>query len=458
MPAASKLVWDKIAEPALASALVSDELAALASEVGLPRIRDAETPRQDAEGLLRIGAEVEHALLIQYLYAAYSLDPAVSAGSDWQFLLLDVARQEMAHLITVQNLLLAIGAKPHFERDPFPQDSPLFPFPLRLEPLSRHSIAKYLAAEMPLLDRLPRDERDETVRILSQNGISVKPGQPGFAVHRVGLIYAKLRNLFQAGDVPINGPDGDFRADWHLHDGDFVSTLEFAKVYADPREWGVVDSGMHVDSAIPRNAALMAIDFITEQGEGMALRSGSHFERFLGLYEEFAANAAGAQAVRTSASDPATQSSRSGKRITAAQTLPWAKLLNLRYGILLLCLYHALSEPRSSDPDAPRNLLLRWAVFEEMNPVIRSLSMALTAMPLADGGAERAGPPFELPASFPESDPERWRLHEMLIAESAEIVRQIGLDNDLGYVLHTIVANDSQRRPYLQDRLAAPRG
>src|SRR5262245_3758362 len=67
-------------------------------------------PRDEAVFLLHTGAEIEHALLVQYLYAAYSLKspqevppehaPKVQA---WRKTLLGIAREEMGHLITVQN-------------------------------------------------------------------------------------------------------------------------------------------------------------------------------------------------------------------------------------------------------------------------------------------------------------------------------------------------------------------
>jgi hypothetical protein len=45
------------------------------SECRRPRIADAATPKDDAIGLLKLAAEVEHALLVQYLYAASSINP-----------------------------------------------------------------------------------------------------------------------------------------------------------------------------------------------------------------------------------------------------------------------------------------------------------------------------------------------------------------------------------------------
>ena len=71
--------------------------------------------------LLRAGAEIEHSLAVQYLYAAYSIDetshaPRNLTSLEWKTHLRLVAREEMAHLVTVQNLLLALGQEPHLNR------------------------------------------------------------------------------------------------------------------------------------------------------------------------------------------------------------------------------------------------------------------------------------------------------------------------------------------------------
>ncbi len=120
------------------------------------------TPRDEAIFLLHTAAEVEHALLTQYLYAAYSLKPAKTAPPDqqaavrrWRSTLLGIAREEMGHMITVQNLLRLIGGPLNLEREDYPFRSNLYPFHFRLEPLSKASLAKYVVAEMPLLTEAP---------------------------------------------------------------------------------------------------------------------------------------------------------------------------------------------------------------------------------------------------------------------------------------------------------------
>src|SRR5262249_54434834 len=91
---------------------------------------------EEAIALLRIAAEVEGALMAQYQLAAGSLlqgiscdvpgfDPPIQSD-DWYDLICSIAKQEMGHLITVQNLLLSLNAVPHVDRENFPLTSPLY--------------------------------------------------------------------------------------------------------------------------------------------------------------------------------------------------------------------------------------------------------------------------------------------------------------------------------------------
>src|SRR6478609_9951424 len=114
---------------------------------GAPEIPVHDTPlapRDEAVFLLHTGAEIEHALLVQYLYAAYSLKPAKEVDEEhaplvraWRKTLLGIAREEMGHLITVQNLLRLLGGPIILDREDYPFRSHLYPFHFRLEPLSR---------------------------------------------------------------------------------------------------------------------------------------------------------------------------------------------------------------------------------------------------------------------------------------------------------------------------------
>src|SRR6516164_8285086 len=70
-------------------------------------------------------AELEHAIMCQYLFAAFSLKQTVEEGltgaelaavTRWRKQVSHVATQEMLHLALVHNLLSAIGAAPHLAR------------------------------------------------------------------------------------------------------------------------------------------------------------------------------------------------------------------------------------------------------------------------------------------------------------------------------------------------------
>ena len=127
--------------------------------IRLPDLAAWPSPLDKAEILLESAAEIEHALMVQYLYAAYSLksndeviDPAQQAALDdlaWPAVLFGIAREEMGHLMTVQNMLLLLGLPPNFEREGFPPRKELYPFSLHLERLSQKSLAKYVVTEAP---------------------------------------------------------------------------------------------------------------------------------------------------------------------------------------------------------------------------------------------------------------------------------------------------------------------
>lgn len=93
----------------------------------VPNAPDAET---EFHVLLEAAAEIEQALMVQYLYAYYSHE-----GSD---VFLSVAIQEMGHLFSMQNALRVLGQPVHLLLpDPsMPEAQDAFPFPLVLQPVS----------------------------------------------------------------------------------------------------------------------------------------------------------------------------------------------------------------------------------------------------------------------------------------------------------------------------------
>lgn len=108
--------------------------------------------------LLRSAAEIEHSLMVQYLYAVFSVKlPRYAMLAGWSThrhggppnSLLGVAVEEMVHLYTVNQLLVALGARPNLGRQQFPLEVDIYPFPVNLEALSPSSLAKYVYIEAP---------------------------------------------------------------------------------------------------------------------------------------------------------------------------------------------------------------------------------------------------------------------------------------------------------------------
>ena len=247
---------------------------------------------EQAIRLLWIGAEVEHALMVQYLYAAYSLD-VHQADEDsrnlvlkWRRTILEIAREEMGHLATVENLLTLIGGPLHFDREDFPINDPdLWPFPFQLEPLTKLSLAKYVIAESPaekvlfglgLKDEIDADQEDAECRGRSNGAQS-------------GTDYEKTNDLFSAAPMK-QGPPAPPYTDEHPSIATIDIQANNEKYQVTPGAWGLGYGDIYIETAHDRASAQSAIKLISEQGEGSEGPSdlyASHFGKFLRIYREF---------------------------------------------------------------------------------------------------------------------------------------------------------------------------
>ena len=105
-------------------------------------------------------AELEHGIMCQYLYAAFSLKQSESEGltteeaaavQRWRQKISHVATQEMLHLSLVQNLLSAIGGAPHLSRPNFPHPASHYPagVHLALIPFGDQALRHFMFLERP---------------------------------------------------------------------------------------------------------------------------------------------------------------------------------------------------------------------------------------------------------------------------------------------------------------------
>jgi hypothetical protein len=117
-------------------------------------VKEFQDPFLELVRLAREASEIEHALLVQYLFAGFSVKPRYEGLIGGGFPpsasnFLGVAVQEMHHLHAVNQLLMALGASPNLLSQDFPYEPAIYPFPFNLEPMSRRSVAKYVWAEAP---------------------------------------------------------------------------------------------------------------------------------------------------------------------------------------------------------------------------------------------------------------------------------------------------------------------
>jgi hypothetical protein len=461
--------------------------------------------------LLSIAAEIEHGLMVEYLYAAYSLGgDQVPAGErervqGWRDTILTVAREEMGHLLCVQNLLILLGGPLNFEREDYPWDTPFYPFPFTLEPVTLESIACYVFAEMPL--EIPRGERARETyrhfmkhdkakiqRIVDQRSAQDQP-------HRVGEIYDAILTLIQNEDrVPDTCFDGStyqFQASWD----------DWARRYGHPprrldAEGSLEDdqpdrSGGHVivGRAATRTQAVRLLQAVSGQGEAPHLGRGeaeepSHFDRFLGVYQGLE-QIAGYTPARDVPKNPTTitpegkptfalapsaaespalltaiRASTAGQEssfISSKRSQLWAHLFNVRYRMLLSYLAHTFRLARAGSPGVPdvRAAAMHRAFGEMYN--LKTIAGILMRLPLSDaaplpGEPRFAGPTFEMPYTvrLPFADADCWRLHKDLLQSAADLSGKL-IEDDPSEgkdYLSSLQALDKQTRRWLDAMLA----
>ena len=359
--------------------------------------------------LLHTAAEVEHSLLVEYLYAAYSL-PESGLEGQWRDTLIGIAREEMAHLIGVQNVLLALAGPLNFEREDYPFRT-FYPFPFQLVPFSLKSAARYVLAEMPDPSVIPAGLGFDLAQV--QTDAELEPD--ALSINRVGLLYAKLVEIVGALDPSVFHVDSE-------------------ALQADPREWVASAFNFVLDLVPTRDRARDLLFKIGEQGEGPtepAQGLPSHFRRFFTIYQQLKQR--GGSPGLSVPTNPTTVDDQSPGYIGHAQGRQWAHLMNVRYRSLLALLAHYLSLRRDLPAEKPlRNQLRTWA-REEMI-WLRDGAHEVTQFPQHDppqhdpqGNLKLAAVPFELPysLSLPQRQVDRWRHHRMLARHSRALIADL---------------------------------
>ena len=238
-------------------------------------------------------AELEHLVMLQYLFAAFSLKQTVDEGltpetlaavQRWRRTLLEISAQEMLHLALVQNLLTAVGAAPRFARPNFPMRAYAYPAGVRIElmPFGEAALRHFAFLERPdgmdvedaegfeaiaQAVALPHDEHDEIVPHLQEFDTI---GQLYRSIE-AGLVYLDER----LGPARLFiGPPSAQATEEHFRWPELIAVTDLA-------------------------SARRAIDTIVEQGEGARGEwRDAHFGRLLGILDEFLELQAGGSGLR----------------------------------------------------------------------------------------------------------------------------------------------------------------
>jgi len=397
--------------------------------------------------LLTIGAQIEHSLMVQYLYAAYSLGGPQTPEDQhenvaaWRQVILGIAKEEMGHLATVQNALRFLGAPLALDREDYPWDSQLAPYPFTLERLTRESLAKYIVVESP--ETWPSDvtvaERKEIEALAS--------GYGGSQINRVGKLYSALIEII--GD-PTRIPDSAFHPEAYPQQ---ASWDEWGRGYGKgARGSSIAGTTTTPDVLVLRMAsrtdALAALSAVAEQGEApgdssAADSESSHFRRFLKVFRGFPAGGSWDPTLPLPVNPvaPGLSAGTAQTPITDPEAGLWANIFNIRYRMLLTYLAHTYNMPEAATVSGGENRrgVIVNRMFGEMYN-LRAVASILVHLPLGSGSSERCGPTFQMPYTLqlPQSEAAYWTLHLDLITATGVLLaeaQKLGSGERVDYAL-----------------------
>jgi hypothetical protein len=373
--------------------------------------------------LLVAAAELEHGVVCQYLFAAFSMKRHRDEGNvsweqlelmrRWEADLLLISRQEMEHLGLVANLLTAIGEAPHFLRPPFPIPSDYYPVydPPSLERFGPDVLQRLIRLEQPA-QQTSQHEQLASSLALDLNAETNKS---------VGDLYEEIAKIFREldglGGLFI-GPPSAQRV-----------TLEIIPVplrgVTLPPNTTLYD--VTLNAVTDLKSALAVIEQIVEEGEGSPQsRETSHFGRLLEIASELKSAAE---------LDPSFEPARPVMENPTRDgiTNPGARrifdLFDDAYAITVLLLMRYFGQ---SDETAPEVAALQQAVFfPMMTAVIRPLGEILTQLPAGADAGVRAGPSFTLPRrlAFLPHRQAAWSLFAQHLDGMAEDVQRLSTDS-----------------------------
>ncbi len=243
---------------------------------------------EDREELIFILSEassLEHMIMCEYLFAAFSMKRDVSEGvtaaqleamKRWERIVSEVAMQEMLHLSLVSNLLSAVGSIPFFNRPNFPAQSRYYPtgIQLALLPFGHDALQHFLYLERP-------------------EGMELEDA-PEFTVSATPKPAIMLTDDDHVAPIPQ-----DFATVGHLYRGIEQGLRHLVEKYGEkqvfigpPRAQATQEQfgWPELVAVIDLASAVQAIETIVEQGEGARGDwQNAHYGKFLQIMQEYSA-------------------------------------------------------------------------------------------------------------------------------------------------------------------------
>lgn len=339
-------------------------------------------------------AELEHLIICQYLYAAFSLKrfPGEGIGADlkpfvdrWVRELMDIAVQEMLHLALVQNLLTAVGAGPHLARPNFPVPPRAFPAKVQISllPFNEPALRHFAFLERP--------EGSDIVDVSELRAIEQAWPLEQIDEDAIGPIVADFETIshlyrsIEDGVIRLAGRMGEDR------------------LFIGPRDAQATGHHFRFEALVPVTdveSARRAVGTIVEQGEGARGDwHEAHFGRLLRMLEEYLAARAAkptfdvARPVLLARVRPA-ETGDLVPLISEPFSVRCTDLLNSVYELVLQLLARYFAHSDETDDQLGR---LAWAAVELMEKAVSPLGSIVTRLPVGAAYPDRTvGPSFEL--------------------------------------------------------------
>ncbi len=338
-------------------------------------------------------AELEHMIMLQYLFAAFSLKRDENEGltpeqlatcKRWDRTISQVAAQEMLHLALCCNLLTAIGAAPHFRRPNFPQRASYFPAGVQFDllPFGDTALRHFIYLERP--EGMQVEDAPGFIAGIAPTptltGHEIVPFLQGFAT--VGHLYRGIEQGFR------------HLADKYGEDRLFIGPPR-AQATESSFRWPELVAVTDLHSAIA------AIETIVEQGEGARGHADEgHYGQFLRIFEEYremVQNDPAFEPARPAhlawCRAPGTSDVAAPVLITDPVTADVADLFNASYEVLVQMLARFFAHTEEDDDELDT---LADTAVSVMFMVIRPLGNILTRLPIGAALPDNtAGPSFE---------------------------------------------------------------